>query len=120
MQYYLVFCCKKQAYILREICFTIPSEVSEREIWIFHLEITGPIDVEHMSSLVDPRIWVGHFHKEDFIIVSDELGDVKLERIGFKTITKFRDSDTGQFSLLAPPRPVATKSSVLQFFFLWE
>ena len=96
---------------------SLSSDASEREIWIAHLEITGPADIAHLSTLADPRVWVGHFHSVDFSVTSDELGDATLEKIDFKSVTKYRISETGRFSLLAPPRPVATKVQVLQSCF---
>ena len=55
---------------------------------------------------------MGHFHQKDFIILNDNTGDAVLDRIDFKSVTKYRDSDTGRSSLVSPPRPAATRSLV--------
>ena len=70
-----------------------------------------------LYSLADPRIWVGHFHSVDFIISSNEGHEVSFDGINFKSITKYREHDTGKASLLAPPRPAATKIVVQQSIF---
>lgn len=82
-----------------------------------HLEVTAVDDRQHFLSLVDPRVWVGHFHVADFTIVSNAIGNAIFSGIDFKLNTKYRESDTGHFSLLAPPRPAATKYSVSQSIF---
>ena len=82
-----------------------------------HLEVTSADDIEHVESLVDPRIWVGHFHSVDFIISSNEQLQANFDGIDFKSKTKFRESDTGRSSLTSPPRPAATKHSILQSIF---
>jgi hypothetical protein len=87
----------------------------EREIWIDHLEITGD-DILRVETLVDPRVWVGHFQNKDFLVTSDDEGFAKFDGIDFKSMTKYRESDTGNSSLQSPPRPAATKNLVLQSF----
>ena len=80
------------------------SESSERVTNYNHLGI---------KFLSDLRIWVGHFHQNDFIVTSNSDGYAVLDRVDFKTIKKYRDSDTGKSSLLAPPIPADTKSLVM-------
>ena len=93
----------------------LTSNIREREIWIDHLEITGD-DILHVETLADPRVWVGHFHYKDFIVSSDDEGFAVFDRIEFKSVTKYRESDTGNSSLLSSPRPAATKNLVIQSF----
>ena len=94
---------------------SLTSDTSEREVWMNHLEISGD-DVLHVTALLDPRVWVGHFRKEDFTVISDDEGTASFNGIDFKSVTKYQESDTGNSSLTAPPRPTATKSLVMQSF----
>ena len=87
----------------------------ERQVWVNHLESTAD-SFDYLGTLVDPRVWVGHFHMHDYIISSDDEGNASFAGIDFKSITKFRESDTGRSSLSSPPRPAATKISVSQSF----
>lgn len=82
-----------------------------------HLEVTSFDERQHLSSLVDPRIWVGHFHVVDLIITDNGLGEATCGGIDFKSNTKYRLSDTGRSSLSSAPRPAATKHSVIQSIF---
>ena len=91
---------------------TLSSDSNEKEIWANHLEIIGD-DFTHLLKLIDPRVWVGHFHSQDFIVVGDNKGDVSFAGIDFRSITKYREYDTGRSSLTSPPRPAATKNAVL-------
>jgi hypothetical protein len=87
----------------------LTTDIIERSVWLNHLEVTGDhvVDLEAVS---DKRVWVGHFHQNDFVISSDADGGALLDRINFNGLTKYRDYDTGRSSLSAPPRPAATKS----------
>lgn len=81
-----------------------------------HFEVTE-VDDRHMS-LIDLRVWVKHFHVVDFTVVSDAIGNAIFRGVQFKLSAKYRESDTGHFSLLAPSRPAATKySSIPQSIF---
>lgn len=94
---------------------SLTSNRFERELWINHLEITGD-DIFDVEALADPRVWVGHFHYKDFVVSSDSEGLATFDRIDFKSVTKYRESDTGNSSLVSPPRPAATKNLVIQSF----
>ena len=76
-----------------------------------HLEISAD-EKTHLSTLQDPRVWVGHFHLKDFIISEDADGNASFESIDFNAVTKYRDYDTGRSSLVSPPRSAATKHLV--------
>ena len=94
---------------------SLTSDTSEREVWINHLEISGD-DVSHVTALLDPWVWVGHFRKEDFTVISGDEGIASFNGIDFKSVTKYQESNTWNSSLTAPPRPTATKSLVMQSF----
>ena len=106
----------RSRHFFSERVVRLTTDLLEREVWISHLEITSPADIEQLSSLVEPRVWVGHFHIADFAVSSDESGNAKLEKMDFSTVTKYRISETGRFSLLAPARPAATKNQVFESF----
>ena len=91
---------------------TFSSDSTEKEIWANHLEIIGD-DFTHLLTLIDPRVWMGHFHFKDFIVVGDNEGNASFSGIDLKSITKYREYDTGRSSLTSPPRPTATKNAVL-------
>ena len=90
----------------------LSSDSNEKEIWTNHLEIVGD-DFTHILTLLDPRVWVGHFHYQDYIVIGDDEGNASFNGIDFKSITKFREYDTGRSSLTSPARPAATKNSVV-------
>lgn len=77
----------------------LTSDEVERDIWLNHLEVASADDIEHVKSLVDPRIWIGHFHSVDFIISYNEQLEANFDGIDFKSNTKYRESDTGRSSL---------------------
>ena len=89
----------------------LTRDLFERDVWANHLEITAD-EKSYLTTLQDPRVWVGHFHFKDYIISQDAEGNASFESIDFKTITKYRDYDTGRSSLVSPPRPAATKQLV--------
>jgi hypothetical protein len=62
-------------------------------------------------------IWVGYFHVADLTITDNGRGEATCGGIDFKSKTKYRLHDTGNSSLSSPPRPAATKHSVLQSIF---
>lgn len=97
---------KKHLFADRLVMLT--SDTIERSVWLNHLEVTGD-HIVTLEALSDKRVWVGHFHQNDFVISSDSDGGAVLDRINLNEVTKYRDSDTGRSSLSAPPRPAATK-----------
>jgi hypothetical protein len=60
----------------------LTTDIIERSVWLNHLEVTGDhvVDLEAVS---DKRVWVGHFHQNDFVISSDADGGALLDRISF-------------------------------------
>ena len=77
------------------------------------LEIVSPDDIEYKSSLADPRVWIGHFHDVNYTVTANDQDEASFDGIDFKSITKYR-CETGNSSLVNPPRPAATKVLVQQ------
>jgi hypothetical protein len=48
--------------------------VFERNIWLNHLGVEeGTDECDTILKKDRPRVWIGHFHEVDIIIVPDEL-----------------------------------------------
>ena len=93
---------------------TLSSDSNEKEIWANHLEIIGD-DFTHLLTLLDPRVWVGHFHYQDYIVIGDDEGNASFKEIDFKSITKYREYDTGRSSLT---RLLDQQLQKIAFYFL--
>lgn len=76
-------------------------------IWLWHL---GCGDIVDFDLLKDYRIWVGHFHPEDFSI--EDTGLASFGGITHNLMTKYTECCAGYRSKVAPPRPAATKSEI--------
>ena len=85
----------------------------EADTWINHLGIESAADIEYTSAVLDPRVWVGHFHDINYIVTENDQNEVTFNGIDFKSITKYK-SETGNGSLGSPPRPAATRVLVQQ------
>lgn len=55
------------------------------------------------------RVWVGHFHWIDIKVLKGNNDETLFDKIDFKFPTKFKEYETGNSSMLSPPRPSATK-----------
>jgi hypothetical protein len=83
----------------------LTSDILERPVWLVHLGL----DANFTELPAYPRVWVGHFHWIDIQVVKGVNDESVFDKICLKFPTKFVEYETGNSSMLAPPRPSATK-----------
>ena len=84
------------------------TDAEEKLIWLEHLGL----DLETQLTQLLPKIWIGHFPWIDINVSNGNDGTLKCDGICFKFKTKFTDYEKGNGSLLAPPRPSATRKEI--------
>jgi hypothetical protein len=83
----------------------LTSDILERPVWLVHLGL----DANFSELPAYPRVWMGHFHWIDIQVVKGVNDESVFDKISLKFPTKFVEYETGNSSMLAPPRPSATK-----------
>lgn len=84
------------------------NDVEEKPIWLEHLGLA----VNSKLIPLLPRVWIGHFSWKDINISKGDDDSIICDGVCFKFPTKFTDYEKGNRSLLAPPRPSATRKEI--------
>jgi hypothetical protein len=92
-------------YIFGNSSVALTSDILERSVWFVHLGL----DANLLELPAYPRVWVEHYHWIDIQVVKGVNDESVFDEICLKLPTKFVEYETGNSSMLAPPRPSATK-----------
>ena len=96
---------RKRIFLLNAV--KLSSNLDEAAVWLLHLRC---LEVLNFDISKDYRIWIGHFHPEDFAV--EDTGVASFAGIKHNLKARYTSCCTGHRSKDAPPRPAATKSKI--------
>ena len=99
----------------------INLNVDNRVEWLRCLGFCTTDEVEKFNTILDPRVWVGHFFPEDWVLKIGNDGKICFDTIQKSDMTRRKFARDSSFKNM-PPLPLASKCDItdvaLNFFSL--